>query len=68
MKTRFVIGKKSAWWNRRLTGKWLWGSWIGFAISILIASQLARWLVIGVIKLGCLFAIALRLMRSDSEI
>jgi hypothetical protein len=63
-----VIGKKSAWWNRQLTGKWLWGIWIGFAISVLIASQIVRWLAIALAVLGCLFAIIFHYMREDGEI
>jgi hypothetical protein len=51
-----------------LTGKWLWGSWIGFAISVLIASQVVRWLAIALAVLGCLFAIVFRYMREDGEI
>jgi hypothetical protein len=67
VKSRLVIGKRSAWWNRQLTGKWLWGTWIGFGISVLIASQIVRWLAITLAVLGCLFAIAFRLIRKDGE-
>ena len=68
MKTRVVIGKKSAWWNRQLKGWWRLGSIIGFAISILITSQIARWLAVTVAVLGCLFAIVFRFARKDDEI
>jgi hypothetical protein len=44
------------------------GSLIGFAISVLIASQIARWIAILMAVLGCIFAIAFRLMRNDEEI
>jgi hypothetical protein len=68
MKARVVIGKKSAWWNRRLKGWWMWGSLIGFVISILIASQIARWLAVTLAVLGCLFAMAFRFARKEDEI
>jgi hypothetical protein len=69
MKARVVIGKKSAWWNRQLKGWWTWGSLIGFAISLLIASQIARWLAITLAVLGCLFAMVFRrFARREAEI
>jgi len=68
VKTRVVIGKKSAWWNRQLKGWWMGGSLIGFAISILITSQIARWLAITLAVLGCLFAMVFRFARKDDEI
>ena len=68
MKNGFVIGKRSAWWNRQLKGKWLWGSWIGFGISILIVSQIVRWLAVTLAVLGSLFAIAFRFMGKGGEI
>jgi hypothetical protein len=49
-------------------GWWLWGSVIGFAIGILTASWIARWPVILLVALGCLFAIAFRLTRNGDEI
>jgi len=69
MRARITIGRKAAWWNRQLKGWWrLWGTVIGFAIGILIASRIARWLVIVLVALGCLFAIAFRLARPNDEI
>jgi hypothetical protein len=68
VKTRIVIGKNSAWWNRQLEGWWMWGSLIGFAISILITSQIARWMAIALAVLGCLFALVFRFARKDDEI
>ena len=69
MRTRIAIGKKTAWWNRRLKGWWRpWGTVIGFAIAILITSQFARWIAIVMLALGCLFAIAFRLVRHKDEI
>jgi hypothetical protein len=44
------------------------GSLIGFAISVLIASQIARWLAITLVVLGGFFAIVFRLVRRDDEI
>jgi hypothetical protein len=67
VRTRITIGKKTAWWNRQLRWR-LWSTLVGFAIGILIASRIARWLVILVVALGCLFAIAFRLARRDDEI
>ncbi len=60
--------KKISWWNKPLTSGWMGGSLIGFAISVLIASQIARWRAILMAVLGCIFAIAFRLMRNDEEI
>jgi hypothetical protein len=68
MKARVVIGKKSAWWNRRLKGWRMRGSLIGFVISILIASQIARWLAVTLAVLGCLFAMVFRFARKEDEI
>ena len=65
---RVLIGKKASWWNRPLKGRWMLGSLIGFAVSVLIASQIARWLVVMLIVLGGLFAIAFRLARKNDEI
>ena len=46
----------------------MWGSVIGFAISVLITSQIARWLAIMLAVLGCLFAMVFRFARKDDEI
>ena len=63
-----IIGKKSAWWNRKLKGWWLLGGPIGFVATLLIAYRIALWLLISLIAFGCLFAIIFRLARKDGEI
>lgn len=67
-RTRIAIGKKQAWWNQRLKGWWTLGGAIGYAIGVLIASQIARWLPVALLILGAFFAIVFRLVRPRNEI
>ncbi len=64
----FVVRKKTTWWNRPLKPWWTVGSLIGFGISVLIASQIARWLAVSLAVLGCIFAAAFRFARKDGDL
>lgn len=66
--SRGLVGRKKTWWNTPLTGTWMLGSGIGFAVSALIASSLLRWALIALGVWGCLFALLFRMSRKDGEI
>jgi hypothetical protein len=61
-------GKRKTWWNKPLTGTWLWGCPIGTALSAIIASSLLRWILIACSVLGITFALIFRFARKDHEI
>jgi hypothetical protein len=61
-------GKRKTWWNKPLTGTWLWGCPIGTALSAIIASSLLRWILIACSILGITFALIFRFTRTDDEI
>ena len=66
--SRKLVGKKKTWWNRPLTGKWMWGIYIGYAIALLIASSFLRWALMAVAVLGAIFALIFRAMRDPDQI
>jgi hypothetical protein len=66
--SRGLVGRRKTWWNRPLKGTWLWGSVVGYAISLLIVSSFLRWALLFVAILGILFAAMFRALRSDDEI
>jgi hypothetical protein len=66
--SRTLVGKKKTWWNRPLTGKWMWGIYVGYAIGLLIASSFLRWALLAVAVLGAIFALIFRAIRDPDQI
>lgn len=63
-----LVGKKTTWWNRPLTGKWMLGIYIGYAVGILIASSFVRWVLFLVAVLGAIFVLIFRVVREKDQI